>query len=109
VDVTALKPQAEHTGNALAPASGTPVDFTSPVSYKVTGAGAEAIYTVEVKRGPVSLHRGREKRDIRTSDGKKSRSNPNGPVLPRKRGTHFLLGPGADGGFYSASGRAWSL
>ena len=46
-DVTSLVPTIEHTGVSTSPASGTPQDFTNPVTYTVTAAdGSTAEYEV---------------------------------------------------------------
>jgi uncharacterized protein YjdB len=48
-DVTSLVPTIEHTGVSTSPASGTPQDFTNPVTYTVTAAdGSTAEYEVTV-------------------------------------------------------------
>lgn len=51
-DVTALIPIMEYTNGAIiTPADGTPVNFTSPVEYKLNYLGSEFIYTVTVHLG----------------------------------------------------------
>jgi hypothetical protein len=47
--LTALEPTLVHTGMSVSPASGQTCDFTSPVTYTVTGAdGSTKAYTVTV-------------------------------------------------------------
>jgi hypothetical protein len=98
-DLTALRPQIAFLGASVAPAPGEPADFTRPQTYKVTAPGAETLYTVEVKRGPVSLQGRPGNRDGRGGGG----ASP-APAKRRNRGT-FLLGPDAEGVFYSPAGR----
>jgi dienelactone hydrolase len=105
VDIASLRPHVEHTGSSLQPASGAAVDFSSPVEYKVTGSGAEAVYTVEIKRGPVSIRRKRDIPDLRKPDGRKSKPSTGGAMRPRNQGNPMLLGPDASGDWYSANGR----
>jgi hypothetical protein len=50
---TALSPVITHTGASINPASGTPQNFTNPVSYIVTAADSSTkIYTVTVTIAP---------------------------------------------------------
>ncbi|MFN0052288.1 MAG: DUF4838 domain-containing protein [Planctomycetales bacterium] len=49
-DLAALCPTIAHSGASVRPESGTPRDFTQPVTYTVTGQdGAAAVYTVHVR------------------------------------------------------------
>jgi hypothetical protein len=53
--VTSLTPAITHTGVSLSPPSGTPQNFTAPVSYTVTAADSStATYTVTVSVAPPS-------------------------------------------------------
>jgi uncharacterized protein YcfJ len=49
-DITSLSPDILFTGSAVSPASGTPQDFTGPVTYRVTADdGSTKDYTVIVR------------------------------------------------------------
>ena len=51
-NVSALAAVVTHTGSAVTPASGTKVDFSSPVIYRVQASdGSQQAYTVTVVRG----------------------------------------------------------
>lgn len=48
-DVTGMTPSIVHTGASISPSSGTPRDFTNPVTYTVTAAdGTTQVYAVTV-------------------------------------------------------------
>lgn len=102
-DLKALRPRIAILGDAVTPASGQAVDFSAPSTYKVTAGGTETLYTVEVKRGPVSLKRRMGNRDGRKGAG--GGGGPVGPVRPRGQGAVYV-GPDSEGNFYSPSGRA---
>jgi hypothetical protein len=58
-DIANLSPDILFTGSAVSPASGTPQNFTDPVTYRVSaGDGSARDYTVTVQaqgRGPVKI------------------------------------------------------
>ena len=54
-DLTALTPTIVHNGASISPPSGTPQDFTHPVTYTVTAEdGSQHAYTVTVSHASVS-------------------------------------------------------